>query len=80
MTDEEMYKKAYAEILIIFEHLSDELINLIPPKFIKFLEDNADLEHTFEYDASKPVNEQRILKETRTMLALVYEEYFKEEV
>ena len=77
MIDEEKYKNACVEILIIFEHLEEELLNEIPNKFIELIRENANMKHEFEFDSLKQISKQDIMPETRALLAVIYEEYMR---
>ena len=48
---------------------------MIPKEIINIFETEKDPEHEFVYDKSKSLNEQDMLKETRTLLSVLYRDY-----
>ncbi len=69
------YAKAYAEIDVIIENTLKDLIDQIPKSFIKFIKDNKQNDYSFRYDNSKPLHEQNMMDETRTILTIIYRDF-----
>lgn len=67
--------QAFSETYDIINHMEKELYNKISKKFIKFLEENRDVDYVVNIDYTKSINEQKLLKETRIILSLVYRDY-----
>ena len=70
------YKKAFVEVLHIIENLSENNKKKIPTKLIQFMQKNK-LEN---YNVNLPENalehEELLSKETKTILTLIYRDYF----
>ena len=69
------YANAFSEVLEIIFHLSEEEHNKIPEKFIRQLEENSNKEYEFDYDPEKTLDEQNVLDETKTIIALICRDY-----
>lgn len=67
--------EAAVEFNYILDNSSQEIIDKIPQKFIKFMRDIASTTYEFNYDKSKKLNEQDIKPETRGLISLVYQDY-----
>ena len=67
--------EAAVEFNCIIENSSEEVIKKIPAKFLDVLKSIESNTYKFEYDRSKSLNEQRLKKETRGLIALVYQDY-----
>ena len=67
--------EAAVEFNCILDNSSQEIIDKIPQKFIKFMKNIASTTYTFNYDKSKQLNEQDIKPETRGLISLVYQDY-----
>ena len=67
--------KAFSEVDTILEYTSDEIRNKIPSKFKKLIKSNKDINYRFIIDEQKSLNEQKLLVETREILALIYRDY-----
>lgn len=67
--------EAAVEFNCILDNSSQEIIDKIPQKFIKFMRDIASTTYEFNYDKSKKLNEQDIKPETRGLISLVYQDY-----
>lgn len=71
---EDIYK-AFSEVDTILEYSNEEIRNKIPNDFILLIKNNKDINHKLVLDEKKPLNEQKILIETREILALIYRDY-----
>lgn len=71
---EDIYK-AFSEVDTILEYSNEEIRNKIPNDFILLIKNNKDINHKLVLDEKKPLNEQKLLIETRQILALIYRDY-----
>ena len=69
------YPKAYSEVLAIIPHIEKNSQNKISPKFINMLNKLKDNNYIPHIDFNKSLQEQKLLRETRIMLALIYRDY-----
>ena len=70
------YAKAYTEVLEILKYLPTEELEKIPKEQIEFYRKNCDTEYEFEFDISKPIDEQKTLRETNAVIVLLFRDYF----
>ena len=68
--------KAFAEVSSIIKHMDKEMYVKIPKGFIGLIENNKDKEYKVNIDYTKSINEQKLLQDTRVILALIYRDYF----
>lgn len=73
----EKYAIAYSEVLIIINNMNEINRNKIPSGFIKFLEENKDLNYNVEKLSLNNANELK--RETRIIMALIYRDFFLSE-
>lgn len=73
------YAKAYKELLEIIKHFPLEEYNRIPKEKIKFYEENMDKNYNFTINPNIDLSKQNILKETKTLIVKLYEDYFATE-
>lgn len=73
MDDE--YRKAFAEVLEVLDHVDKKLTMKIPRKFKLFLEQNADKTHVIMLDTKKSLVNQNISNISKAILAMVYRDY-----
>lgn len=76
---ENSYQCAYVEIIEILKHVPREMVNKIPKERIKFWKAKKDKEYVFEYDESKSLREQNIMRETEIIYANIFKEYWATE-
>lgn len=69
------YAKACSEVLSIIPYIEDNVSKKIPIEFIKMLQNIEDKEYKPNIDFSLKLKEQKLLKETRIILALIYRDY-----
>ena len=72
------YANAMVEVLHYLKGIRQEDINKIPKKFISFLEKNATKDYICEFDYNKPLNELKLLNETRNIIGLICLNYWCE--
>jgi len=70
------YAEACVEILDILKHMNINDLAKVSGNFIKFLRDNASKNYKCKLDYSKNLNDMELKKETRELLALMYEKYW----
>lgn len=75
----EEIRNSYAEVLEILRYLDKDEYNKIPSKEIEVLKINANKEHKFNYDPSKSLNEQKVLKRTKMIIAVFFCEYWADD-
>ncbi len=68
--------KAFAEVSSIIKHMDKEMYVKIPKGFIGLIENYKDKEYKVNIDYTKSINEQKLLQDTRVILALIYRDYF----
>lgn len=73
---QENYPKAYKEVLEILKYVPNEKVDKIPEKLICTFEHKKDSEHVFYYDKTKNLDEQKLLSETKAILANIYTDYW----
>ena len=68
------YPKAYKEIYEILKNIPKEDLEKIPENVLKTIEEKKDNNYNFEF--SGDIDNQDLLKETRTLLATIYKNYW----
>ena len=76
---ETISKQTFSDISVIFKMMPNEIIKAINPKFIEFIKNNCDENCKSNIKPYIPLKEQDISKETKAVLALIYESYFATE-
>ena len=72
MKTEEKYNTAYTEVMEVLKYISLEDYNKIPSQYIRFMEENADEECSFEYNIALPFEKQEISEEAKDVLAMLF--------
>lgn len=70
------YAKAYTEVLEILKYLPSEQYKKIPKEKIEFYEKYKDTNYVCNYDSTKTLNEQNILRETRAIIISIFRDFF----
>ena len=70
------YADACAEIFNILKHMNINEVEKVSYEFIKFIRDNASPNYICKLDYSKELSDMELKKETRELLALMYEKYW----
>lgn len=73
------YANAYSEVLEILKHISKEDYNKIPKQRIELFETNANKDYIFTYNPSKTLNEQNVSKTAKTIIAILFRDYWATE-
>lgn len=74
-----VYANAYAEVLEILKYVSNEDYNKIPKEKIELFEKNANLNYDFSYDINKTLDEQNVSKKAKTIIAILFRDYWATE-
>ena len=74
-----VYSKAYVEVLEIISHFSEEDYKKIPKEKIKFYEDNKDKNYQFTINPKIDLDKQNISKEAGAIIINLYRDYFATE-
>ena len=67
--------QSYSEVYDIIKHLDKKLYNKIPTGFIEMLKENMDKNYNVEIDYNKSINKQKLLKDTKIILSIIYRDY-----
>lgn len=70
-----VYENALAEVDSILKLMPEDLLNKIPNSFLNFIEQKKSKSYTTNFNFDRSLNEQNLLKETRTILSLIYRSY-----
>lgn len=76
MQDIQEYSEALAEISYILKHTDKELVQKIPSKFLNHIEENRDKNYVVNINNNLPLEEQKIKEKTKSLMALIYRNYF----
>lgn len=74
--EDNIYSKAYVEVLEIINNLSIEEYKKIPEDIIKFFEDNKSSNYEFKIDPNEDIEKQNISEEAGAILIGLYVDYF----
>lgn len=69
------YKKACQEVSQIIQYLDEENYSKIPKNLIKLIEKEKDRNYKVQIASDTPIYEQQLLKETKSILAVIYRLY-----
>lgn len=73
---EDKYPKAYKEVIEILKYVPKESVSKIPNSMIQTFEKNMDGNYEFKVDENKSFEEQKILDETKAILAIIFRDYW----
>lgn len=76
MIKKENFPNAYKEVYVILENMKSEYKNAIPQSFIEMVKTNMNDNYKFELDENIDFEEQKLLKETKTILAYIFLHYW----
>lgn len=71
-----LYKNAFKEVYVILQNTDTELVEKIPSNFIKFLQNNMNIDYQTNIDTNIDIDKQALLTETEDILALIYRSYW----
>lgn len=69
------YAKACTEVLMLIPYIDKQYSKKISSNFISLMKEISDKEYTPDISINKKLKEQKLLKETRAILALIYRDY-----
>ena len=72
--------EAAVEMNYIFDNMSAEVLKKIPKSFRQFFKEIESKKYIFKYDKSKKLAEQKLLPETKGIIALMYRDYLCNEI
>ena len=72
---DEVYSKAYKEVMTILKELPLDEYNKIPKDMINMFEANMSSDYSFEFDSGKSYEEQNFLEETEAIIYNIYRDY-----
>ena len=70
------YANAYTEILEILKCIPVEDYNKIPEEKINLFKKNSNKNYTFSYNPRVTLDEQNVLKITKTIIAILFRDYW----
>lgn len=73
---ENVYAKAYREVVEILNFVPKESVDKIPKKIIETFKKNMDKNYEFKIDMNKNFEEQELLGETKDILANIFRDYW----
>ena len=76
---EERYRNAFSEVYVIIENMHPNIRSRISIKFIEFLKENKNDEYMPDSSKINLQNPDNLMKETKIVLAILYEKNLKEE-
>lgn len=71
-------QEALAETSILLDNVETEIVETIPISVREFIKTNASVT-TFKYDVKVPLAEQKLMPETKGIIAFLYKEYICDE-
>jgi len=71
--------KALTEVGCLLKYFPSSYIDKLPNKLLKLINEKTDKKYIINVDPSKKINEQKICKETTTMLAILTYNYWSSE-
>lgn len=74
-----IYAKAYKEVLEIIKFFPEKEYNKIPKEKIEYYKNNMDKNYEFIIDPQKDLSEQNISKEANAIIISLYQDYFATE-
>ena len=74
---EEKYRNAFSEVYCIIENMHPDNRKKINPNFIKFLKETKNNNYIPNPKKINLVNKENLMKETKIILAIIYEKNFK---
>jgi hypothetical protein len=70
------FAEASAEIIEILEYMPIEYVEKIPTKLIEFFNEVKKEEYEFKFDLNKQLDEQKLNPKTKTLLTIIYRNYW----
>lgn len=76
---EDNYPKAYKEVYEILKYVPEQEKEKIPKKVIDAIKNNMDTNYNFRIEESEIFEEIQLLRETKSILAVIYRDYWANE-
>ena len=70
------YKKAYTEVVEVLKYVPNEELKKIPQEIIQALNEFSDKNYEYKIDKSVPFENQILLDETKSILAVLFRDYW----
>ena len=70
------YKKAYTEVVEVLKYVQNEEVKKIPQEIIQALNEFSDKNYEYKIDKSVPFENQILLDETKSILAVLFRDYW----
>ncbi len=74
------YANAYSEVLEILKYIPIEDYNKIPTNRIELFKTNANNDYNFNYDPVKTLDEQKVSKIAKGIIAILFRDYWANEI
>lgn len=74
-----IYKRAYTEVIEVLNNLSKEEYEKIPKSRIEYYKKNMDKTYEFKINSRIPIEHQKLSKEANAILVSLFLEYFVNE-
>ena len=72
---EDNFENTLSEVYDIIIHSGEKIKNKIPAQFIVFLDKNRNKNYAVNINYNKNINDQKLLKNTKILLSLIYRDY-----
>lgn len=72
----DLYAKAYTEVYEILKNISKNDLNKIPKEVLNVLKEKKDKEYNFRLKEDTEFENQKLLRETKILLAILYRDYW----
>lgn len=77
--EKDEYARALTEVYYVLQNSEEEIQDMIPEKFKKFITDNMEKEYVPTIDFNDENWDEHILEETQKILAIIYRDYIVNE-
>lgn len=74
------YRMALSEVNEILKYTDYDIVKRIPNKFMIFISENMDKDYKFNVQEKVELFEQPIRNEAKTILAMIYKDYFCDDI
>ena len=72
--------REYNEVVEILNHIPKEDYYKIPKNMVDMFKANIEPNYFFEYDTKKTLQEQNVSKEAKTIIAILFRDYWATEI
>ena len=76
MLNKELYPKAYKEVIEILKYVPQNEVEKIPKYILKKMNEEMDKQYEYKITHYEDFENQEMLKETETILAVFYRDYW----